>query len=362
MQIVLVGILLVLLAILWRVSQPPAPDPRMVGLAARATLYALPTPTPQRIVVTQVVVVTQIVVVTATSAQPDASEPVPTATQAATNTATLTPMPVASPTATPAPPTNTAEPATEAVQPDAIVAAAPASVMADQVDAPEPASGVCPSSSSNQYIAIPVAGGGLDHPPTQHADLRLSLRGYEAIDAARTLSDKDGPVDSDPPQLAGLFSDNRAPHFGQPYRVYDWNWGCAAHGCRGALLETPQVTLIALHMHMGETVRIPRRGRQIYGGGYKAMVLYAEPTRITLGYTREDSVANGYAVHIENVCVDPNLLALYTNTDAGGRASLPALREDEVLGVAALGELLVAVRDRGAFLDPRSQLDWWQGK
>jgi len=90
------------------------------------------------------------------------------------------------------------------------------------------------------------------------------------------------------------------------------------------------------------------------------MVLYAEPTRITLGYTREDSVANGYAVHIENLCVDPNLLALYINSDANGRSSLPALREEEVLGVATLGDLLVAVRDRGAFLDPRSRLDWWQ--
>ncbi len=219
----------------------------------------------------------------------------------------------------------------------------------------------CPTASSNQYVAIPVAGGGLAHPPTQHADLNLTLRGYAAVDAARTLIDKDGPVDGDPPQLAGLFSDNRTPHFGQPYRVYDWDWGCAAHGCRGALLETPSVTLVALHMHPGEIVRIPRRGQQIYGGGYKAMVLYAEPTRITLGYTREDSVANGYAVHIERVCVDPNLLALYTASDANGRASLPALREDETIGVAAAGDLLVAVRDRGAFLDPRSRLDWWQG-
>lgn len=362
MQIVLISILLVLLAILWRISNPPAPDPRMVGLAARATLYALPTPTPQRIVVTQIVVVTQIIVATATPAPLNVIESTPTTT----SITAPGPLSETSLTATFAPPTNTAEPATttaEAVQPAAVRAvAAPVVASVNQADAPSTSGGACPTSSSNQYVAIPVAGGGLDHPPAQHADLNLRLRSYEAIDVARTLIDKDGPVDGDPPQLAGLFSDNRAPQLGQPYRVYDWDWGCAAHGCRGGLLDAPQATLVALHMYAGETVRIPRRSQQIYGGGYKALVLYAEPTRITLGYTREDSVANGYAVHLENLCVDPNLLELYTNSDANGRLSLPALREEEVLGVATLGDLLVAVRDRGAFLDPRSRLDWWQGK
>jgi len=37
------------------------------------------------------------------------------------------------------------------------------------------------------------------------------------------------------------------------------------------------------------------------------------------------------------------------------------LREDEVLGTASSGSVLVAVRDRGVFFDPRSRLDWWQG-
>ena len=39
----------------------------------------------------------------------------------------------------------------------------------------------------------------------------------------------------------------------------------------------------------------------------------------------------------------------------------PALREDEVLGTAPNGSVLVAVRDRGVFFDPRSRLDWWHG-
>jgi len=86
---------------------------------------------------------------------------------------------------------------------------------------------------------------------------------------------------------------------------------------------------------------------------------------MTLGYTRDDTVATGYVVHLENVCVDPNLLALYRaqNDAAGFRATgfLPALRANEKLGTAFGDEMQVAVRDRGAFLDPRSRKDWWQG-
>ncbi|MFO7632746.1 MAG: hypothetical protein R6W76_09415 [Caldilinea sp.] len=346
--------MLVLLAVLWRVNQPPPPDSRMVALAARATMYALPTPTPQQVVVTQVVVVTQIVVVTATPTPLEAATHLPTATSTSTVAPTATPSNVALPTIAPEPEARANELA--AKSPDAVEPAAAA------VAEPVQPSGVCPSSSTNQYTTVPVAGGRVEHPPEAHADLRLSLRGYQGVDAARSLVDKDGPVDGDPPQLAGLFRDNRAPHFGQTYQVYDWDWGCAEHGCRGALLQQPQVTLVALHMQAGEDVRIPRRNQQIYGGGYKALVLYAEPTRITLGYTREDSVANGYVVHIESFCVDPNLLAFYAGSEAAGRAFLPALREDEPIGVAALDDPLVAVRDRGAFLDPRSRLDWWQGK
>jgi hypothetical protein len=60
--------------------------------------------------------------------------------------------------------------------------------------------------------------------------------------------------------------------------------------------------------------------------------------------------------------VDPNLLALYRQADAAGRASLPALRNGQPLGTASGGQVLVAIRDCGSFLDPRSRKDWWQGR
>ena len=187
------------------------------------------------------------------------------------------------------------------------------------------------------------------------------MRGWAPVDAVLDIVDIDGPTDSDPPQLATIFGDNRRPAFTSAYMVYDWNWGCSAHGCRGDLLTHREVLLLGLGTQGGEALTIPNRGPQIYGGGYKALVLYAEANRITLGYTREDSVANGYAIHIENLCVDPNLVATYPHANAAGRGSLPALRDDETLGTAGGGEIRVAVRDRGAFLDPRARKDWWRG-
>lgn len=367
---ILLGICSVLLAAnLWRLSQPPRPDPRIVSLAVRATVFAIPTPTPRVIEVTRVVEV--VVEVT----------PVPP-----TATATLTPT--LAPPETPLPPESARDdmevlPAADRAG-DAAAAALDtgfegaafkaaaseepqAELAGEEAEAdppaqpPAPAPGPCPAGSAAQYTTVPVDGGGLHHPDALHADLNLSLRGYAPTDAPPNLFDKDGPVDGDPPQLAGIFEDYRPPTFGQSYRVNDWNWSCGEHGCAAGPLDHVAATLVTLAASPGEHLGIPHRGAQVYGGGYKALVLYAEATRITLGYTREDSVANGYAVHLENICVDPNLLALYQGSNAAGRGFLPALREDETLGTTPSGAVLVAVRDRGVFFDPRSRLDWWHG-
>ena len=99
----------------------------------------------------------------------------------------------------------------------------------------------------------------------------------------------------------------------------------------------------------------------IYAGGYKALVLYAEETRITLTYTREDTPARGYLVHLEDVQVDPTLLALYRAQDAAGRKQLPALHNQERFANAIGSTIKVAIRDTGSFMDPRARKDWWKG-
>jgi len=218
------------------------------------------------------------------------------------------------------------------------------------------------SDTGAHYETIPVAQQSPDgRPAALHGDLNLALRGYTATSATLGLIDYGGATDSNAPQLAGIFSDRRLPGFASAHRVYDWDWVCSADGCRGAPISYPPVTLLGLQTRLGEFLSIPSRAPEIYGGGYKALVLYAEPTRITLVYTRNDHVKAGYTVHLEGVSVDSDLLALYRQADAAGRSSLPALRNDQPLGMAQGYEIRVAIRDNGTFLDPRSRKDWWQG-
>ena len=211
------------------------------------------------------------------------------------------------------------------------------------------------------FDAIPVLEPPVDRPAAAHGDLNLALRGYTNTVANLTLIDVNGDIDEHAPQLAGLFATPRLPTFQAAYRVYDWNWGCSVEGCRGEPLTDPPVTLLEMVVTQGEALHIPTRTPDIYGGDYKALVLYAEAQRITLAYTRQDTAAVGYLVHIEDLTIDPALVALYNELNLAGRSRLPALRNGEVLGLASGATIKVAIRDTGAFMDPRVRKDWWKG-
>ncbi len=201
---------------------------------------------------------------------------------------------------------------------------------------------------------IDPAGGDI----AQHPDMNLAVRGYTPTTAALSLVDYAGSVDPAAPQLYSLFDDQRTPKFNAAYRVYQWDWNC---NCRGGPIMKWDVTLLGMQTTPGEVIHLPVAGYDV-GGGYGALVLYAEPTRLTLKYTREDNVVSGYTLHLENICVDANLLALYQQLNAAGRAELPALWPGQPLGRARGTEIDVATRDVGSFLDPRSRKDWWQGR
>jgi hypothetical protein len=147
------------------------------------------------------------------------------------------------------------------------------------------------------------------------------------------------------------------------YRRHDWNWDEYAmppYGTRLGVNGDWPVTVLDLAASPGESVYIPERGADI--GGFTAMVLFASEEELTLAYHRQDSVTDGYVVHMLGFCVDPNLVALYRAQTPGGKratGSLPALRNGERIGVAKSAALTVAVRDRGTFMDPRSRKDWW---
>lgn len=195
-------------------------------------------------------------------------------------------------------------------------------------------------------------------PAEEHADLNLAMRGYAPTDAYKGLVDYGGATDPNAPQLPGLFADNRTPTFSTLYQVYGWDW---EHKRRGTLVTDPEVTMAGLAVTPGETIHVPDSGYSI-GGGYEVLVLYATPERITLKYTPDDHVIWGYTLHVENIYVEPRLLALYQSWNETGRGHLPALRAGQAFGRARGDEIGVVIRDRGAFMDPRSRKDWWQGR
>ncbi len=211
------------------------------------------------------------------------------------------------------------------------------------------------------FDTLPVQGPSIDRHPATHPDLNLTFRSYTPTSATLGLLNINGDTDVHAPQLAGLFAPPRLPGFVAAYQVYDWNWGCGPDGCRGNPITDPDVTLLELVTTAGEPIFVPTRNPEIHAGGYRVLVLYAEETRITLTYTREDTPAKGYLLHIEEIQVDPSLLALYRAQDAAGRQRLPALRHNERFANASGSSLKVVIRDTGSFMDPRSRKDWWVG-
>jgi hypothetical protein len=63
----------------------------------------------------------------------------------------------------------------------------------------------------------------------------------------------------------------------------------------------------------------------------------------------------------ENICVDANLLALYRQSTPQADRNCPRRGPVNRSGVRAGAKIDAAIRDSGAFLDPRSRKDWWQG-
>jgi hypothetical protein len=220
----------------------------------------------------------------------------------------------------------------------------------------------CPETSSNSYGTLPIREPRRpDPPPLLDPDLNLAIRGYKVTSSTLELINMNGPTDDDAPQLAHLFQPVRVPAISAVHQVHDWDWACRTGGCLGQPIDDPEITLIEMETLPSEALYAPSRNAYI-GSDFIALVLYAEQTRLTFAYTAEDTPAGGYVVHVENFCVDPNLLALYQEVHEAGRANLPGLRRGESIGSALDEKVLVAVRDSGSFMDPRSAKDWWQDR
>ena len=221
-----------------------------------------------------------------------------------------------------------------------------------------PSAEPCSVIPGQNYGTLQLMSGPTEPVAELQPDLNLGMRGYAPTSASKALANFEGGTDPSAPQLRGLFVDKRLPVITRAYQVYAWDWNARA---KGPLVDDPEVTMLGFRTLTGEVITTPRTGVDI-GDGYAAMVLYATQTRITLKYTREDHVVNGYTLHIENVCVEPDLLALYQKLNSPKRHFLPALRGGQPLGRATGAEIVAAIRDKGSFMDPRSRKDWWSGQ
>lgn len=233
-------------------------------------------------------------------------------------------------------------------------------------------------------------------PVEAQAEWNLGLRGYRLADCSafsgsnsancsRSLIDYAGATDSGARQLSLLFVDRRAPTISNVYQVFEWNYDAQpgtdpGYPCRGAT-GPPRTDLLwynaqygtagFLIVHVlglvttpGETVHVPacRDGTcETVHGDASAVLLYASQNRATLHYTPADTPGSGYTIHIEGIAIEPSLMNYYLLANASGRTWLPGLRAGEPFARALQGEIRVAIRDNGSFMDPRSRKDWWMG-
>ena len=239
----------------------------------------------------------------------------------------------------------------------------------------------CPTSSTQTYSQGPAFQFDLDNPVRpawNHADKNIELRSYAANNdpnLPRELINYGSDDPTQPPQLATMFNPNQVPPLIGFYRVHHWQWAASPDpGTRSGPITFPPVTAMGLATTPGEVIRVPSSGYSI-GAGMEVIVVFADEDSVTLRYAREDSATSaGYTVHIDNICTDANLLALYNSLDApsGPRYvyvppanrpysyDLPQLPAGKRVGTARGSQVVVAIVDTGAFMDPRSCNDWWQ--
>lgn len=223
----------------------------------------------------------------------------------------------------------------------------------------------------------------------QHADKNLGLRSYDVATTGNGSNFTPGLIDygtddNRGPQLAYLFNPPRVPSFPNFYRVHNWNWATSPNpGSQGGLLDTcppassPNcvnwpITAIGMGVTPGERIHAPRTGvNNPIAPCCHMMVIYADANNIALKYTVEDTAVTGYTVHIRNITVDTNLLALYNSLNNSARDTfmfrgsqhynLPYLASGQAIGFATGNEIVVAIVDTGSFMDPRSCNEWWLG-
>lgn len=246
----------------------------------------------------------------------------------------------------------------------------------------------CPTTSGNSYYQNIVYQEDRDwpvRPAYNHADKNFSLRGYvlNLVDPKTLQVDVADPAElHQPPQLGTIFNPDRVTSatagIVNVYRTYLWNWGVSPDpGTRGGVDSNPTVGVVGLSTTPGETLQVPTsyyKIAEVGGTQYQAFVMYADSDTIAMHFTAEDTASVGYTVHVDNICTDPNLLALYNQLDNpsgprythqpysgwhGYAYNMPYLAVGQAFGTAHDTEIRVKIIDTGSTLDPRGCWNLW---
>ena len=222
---------------------------------------------------------------------------------------------------------------------------------------------VCDPIPGQDYQAISVlTDWSLPPNPSAAEDPRfnVNLLEYRPVLEAKQLIDYGPSMDPNTPKFYYLFDPPIVPVFSEVYMLYH----------NGNPTSSFPVSFLGLRAEPGQIIRVPDRPVKIDSRGYKVLVLYASQESITLTYTRFDGLrgenpdtgewVGAYVVHIDGICVEPSLQALYEEKDDAGRFELPALKGRQPFGRAWGSEIRIAIRDTGTLLDPRSRYDWWE--
>lgn len=222
----------------------------------------------------------------------------------------------------------------------------------------------CPSTSSQSYESIRP--GTPPHRkisnPENSPEVNINLRGWGEVSEAKEPVNYGGDTDPNPPPSIGSVFQGHWPQIIKTYIIYEWDWSNNKPNIGKSATPAWPVHLIGFSATPGEPLLGLQAGRTI-DGKHSLMVLYADANSITFTHSTGDAAPpedDGYPIYFVDVCVDPNLLALYQRNNAGGRGELPAVAPGQVFGYAKDTDPKFAIRDTGSFMDPRAKKDWWQ--
>jgi len=172
----------------------------------------------------------------------------------------------------------------------------------------------------------------LNFDPATNPETNLYLRGWYEVNEGKELISRHGDnygLDPHmPPQISTLFT-SHYPKIIKTYRINAWDYENNRNQPGQSATPAYAVHMLGLEATPGE----PLVG--LKPGPY--LVRYATPNYILMTYGDEDlwtaDEDGGYPLYFLDICVDPNLLAMYERDNTAGRSQLPMVSAGQTFGL-----------------------------